>query len=114
MGNFTYSVVPVSVIKVKIPVPFFFFRLSVQFNKMKVTLSFYTMDLKVVTERYMYTFRPMVECQKINIYFFYHHALIYLQHVNFSKGRKNILMLSLQNMGQSNPAYAIDLRGNLY
>lgn len=70
MGNFTYSVVPVSVIKVKIPVPFFFFRLSVQFNKMKVTLSFYTMDLKVVTERYMYTFRPMVECQKINIFFF--------------------------------------------
>lgn len=44
-------------------------------------------------------------------YHFY--ALIYLQRVNFLKGRTNILMLSLQNMGQSNPAYAIDLWGNL-
>lgn len=30
--------------------------------------------------------------------------------MHFLKGQKNILIPSLQNMGQSNPMYAIDLQ----
>ena len=33
-----------------------------------------------------------------------------LQHVHFLKGRKNILMLSLQNMGRSNTTFVTDLQ----
>lgn len=63
--------------------------------------------LGVVIERYMYTFRPIrLDAKAKKKIFFYHHSTICLQHVNFLKGKKNILMLFVQNMGQSNPASA--------